>query len=97
MLFGFGSEILKYKLLNKKDVFYQSYLFSAKQDIVVDSQLPQGMSGEKLKELEKGFIPEAKPEEKVPTEPPKFITQVSNVVLTRINKGAQLLDIMNAI
>lgn len=49
------------------------------------------MSGEKLKELEKGFIPEAKPEEKVPTEPPKFITQVSNVVLTQSNKGEQPL------
>lgn len=49
------------------------------------------MSGEKLKELEKGFIPEAKPEEKVPTEPPKFITQVSNAVLIQSNKGEQLL------
>lgn len=42
----------------------------------MESQLPQGMSGEKLKELEKGFIPDVKPEEKVPTEPPRFITQV---------------------
>lgn len=43
---------------------------------MLESQLPQGMSGEKLKELEKGFIPDVKPEEKVPTEPPRFITQV---------------------
>lgn len=67
----------KNKLLYQKYSFYQRYLFfSAKQDVVLDSQLPQGMSGEKLKELEKGFIPEARPEEKFPTEPPKFITQV---------------------
>ncbi|XP_054275488.1 titin isoform X3 [Macrosteles quadrilineatus] len=50
-----------------------------KQDIVVDSQLPKGMSGEKLKELERGHIPDEKPEEKLPAEPPRFITQIESV------------------
>jgi hypothetical protein len=42
----------------------------------LDSQLPQGMSGEKLKELERGPVSHAHPEE-APLSPPKFITQVS--------------------
>lgn len=42
----------------------------------MDSQLPQGMSGEKLKELERGPVSHALPEE-APLSPPKFITQVS--------------------
>lgn len=48
---------------------------TAKRDIVLDSQLPQGMSGEKLKELERGPVSHALPEE-APLSPPKFITQV---------------------
>jgi hypothetical protein len=42
----------------------------------LDSQLPEGMSGEKLKELERGPVSHPLPEE-APLSPPKFITQVS--------------------
>lgn len=49
----------------------------AKHDVVLDSQLPTGMSGEKLKELERGKVTEPKPEEAAPAVPPKFVTQVS--------------------
>lgn len=41
-----------------------------------DSQLPQGMSGEKLKALERGPLPTAAPPEEPEAQPPKFITQV---------------------
>lgn len=41
----------------------------------MDSQLPQGMSGEKLKELERGPVTQPLQEE-TPLSPPKFITQV---------------------
>uniref|UniRef100_A0A1B6D7W5 Ig-like domain-containing protein n=2 Tax=Clastoptera arizonana TaxID=38151 RepID=A0A1B6D7W5_9HEMI len=51
----------------------------AKHDVVLESQLPQGMSGEKLKELERGPIEEAKPEDTTPQVPPKFITQIESV------------------
>lgn len=50
----------------------------AKHDVVVDSQLPQGMSSEKLKELERGKVTEPKPEEVDPKIPPKFVTQVND-------------------
>lgn len=53
--------------------FFVSYL--AKRDIVLESQLPQGMSGEKLKALEQGPVPEVVPEEK-PQIPPKFLYEV---------------------
>ncbi|XP_068082222.1 titin [Anabrus simplex] len=50
----------------------------AKHDIVLESQLPQGMSGEKLKELERGPVSKALPED-APLSPPKFITQITSV------------------
>ena len=49
---------------------------TAKHDVIFDSQLPHGMTGEKLKELEKGHVTEPGPESPTPKEPPKFITQV---------------------
>lgn len=51
---------------------------SAKRDIVLESQLPQGMSGEKIKELERGRIADAPKEEPVISSPPKFITQIQS-------------------
>jgi len=50
---------------------------AAKKNIDLDSQLPQGMSGEKLKALEQGPIPAAPPPDDLPPEAPKFITQVN--------------------
>lgn len=64
-----------------------------KQDIVVDSQLPKGMSGEKLKELERGHIPDEKPEEKLPAEPPRFITQVGFLFKTWHSYNMMFLSI----
>lgn len=51
---------------------------SAKRNIDLDSQLPQGMSGEKIKELERGKLKEAPKEEPVQKSPPKFITQIQS-------------------
>lgn len=57
-------------------------MFSADQhDIILDSQLPQGISGEKLKDLEKGSGTAPLPED-APGEPPKFITQIESVSTT---------------
>lgn len=54
----------------------------SRKTIDFDSQLPQGMSGEKLKALERGPLPTAPPPEEPAAQPPKFITQVpSNVLL----------------
>ncbi|GLH07319.1 LOW QUALITY PROTEIN: Titin [Gryllus bimaculatus] len=50
----------------------------AKHDVVLESQLPQGMSGAKLKELERGPVTKAFPED-APLSPPKFITQITSV------------------
>lgn len=50
----------------------------SKRNIDFDSQLPSGMSAEKLKELERGPISEA-PKEDQPMSPPKFITQIESV------------------
>uniref|UniRef100_A0A146M532 Titin n=2 Tax=Lygus hesperus TaxID=30085 RepID=A0A146M532_LYGHE len=52
----------------------------AKHDVVLESQLPEGrgMSGDKLRELERGKVTEPKPEVAAPTEPPKFITHISS-------------------
>lgn len=49
-----------------------------KRNIILESQLPQGMSGEKLKALEQGPVPEAVEEEK-PQVPPKFLYEVNFV------------------
>ncbi|GFY64285.1 titin [Trichonephila inaurata madagascariensis] len=47
----------------------------SKRDIIMDSQLPEGMSSEKLRELDFPQQREVAPEEFVP-QPPKFITQI---------------------
>lgn len=49
----------------------------SKRNVDLDSQLPSGMSAEKLKELEKGPVSEA-PKEDKPMSPPKFITQIQS-------------------
>lgn len=51
-----------------------------KRSIDFDSQLPSGMSAEKLKELEKGPVSQAPEEEKV-FPPPKFITQIESTTV----------------
>ncbi|KAK0090259.1 hypothetical protein PV325_001954 [Microctonus aethiopoides] len=50
----------------------------SKKTIDFDSQLPSGMSGEKLKELERGPVSEPLPVEELPRVPPKFITQIQS-------------------
>lgn len=50
----------------------------AKRNIDFDSQLPSGMSAEKLKELERGPVTDG-PKEDKPMSPPKFITQIESV------------------
>lgn len=50
-------------------------MVSAKQNIILESQLPQGMSGEKLKDLEQGPVPEVVQDEK-PQVPPEFLQEV---------------------
>ncbi|GIY11090.1 titin, partial [Caerostris extrusa] len=47
----------------------------SKRDIIMDSQLPEGMSSEKLRELDFPPQQEVPPEEFV-AQPPKFITQI---------------------
>lgn len=49
----------------------------SKRNIDLESQLPSGMSAEKLKELERGPVSDAPKEEK-PLSPPKFITQIES-------------------
>lgn len=51
-----------------------------KRTIDFESQLPSGMSAEKLKELERGPVTQAPKEEK-PMGPPKFITQIESVTV----------------
>ncbi|XP_014204704.1 titin [Copidosoma floridanum] len=53
----------------------------SKKSIDFDSQLPSGMSGEKLKELERGPVSEAPPQEAPSRQPPKFITQIKSVTV----------------
>ncbi|KAE8746083.1 hypothetical protein FOCC_FOCC007207 [Frankliniella occidentalis] len=53
----------------------------SRKTIDFDSQLPQGMSGEKLKALERGPIPTAAPPEEPAAQPPKFITQIESAIV----------------
>ncbi|KAL6255452.1 hypothetical protein P5V15_013787 [Pogonomyrmex californicus] len=55
----------------------------SKKTIDFDSQLPMGMSGEKLKELERGPVSQA-PAEEAPRQPPHFITQIQS---TTVDEG----------
>ncbi|KAJ8687530.1 hypothetical protein QAD02_023324, partial [Eretmocerus hayati] len=52
----------------------------SKKSIDFESQLPSGMSGEKLKELERGPVSVAPPPE-APRQPPRFITQIKSVTV----------------
>ncbi|XP_067120871.1 titin [Centruroides vittatus] len=47
----------------------------SKRDIIMDSQLPEGMSAEKLRDLEYPPAYEA-PSEETPLQPPRFVTQI---------------------
>lgn len=52
-----------------------SSLSLGKRDIIIDSQLPEGMSSDKLRELD--FPPQQEaPAEDVAPLPPKFVTQI---------------------
>lgn len=53
---------------------------TAKRSIDFDSQLPSGMSAEKLKELERGPV-STPPQEEKPMSPPKFITQIESATV----------------
>ncbi|XP_063986913.1 titin isoform X6 [Diachasmimorpha longicaudata] len=53
----------------------------SKKTIDFDSQLPSGMSSEKLKELERGPVSEPLPVEELPRVPPKFITHIQSVTV----------------
>lgn len=53
---------------------------TSKRNIDFESQLPSGMSAEKLKELERGPVSEA-PKEEAPMSPPKFITQIESATI----------------
>ncbi|XP_011704408.1 PREDICTED: titin [Wasmannia auropunctata] len=55
----------------------------SKKTIDFDSQLPMGMSGEKLKELERGPVSQA-PVEEAARQPPHFITQIQS---TTVDEG----------
>lgn len=52
----------------------------SKKNIDFESQLPSGMSAEKLKELERGPVSEA-PQEEKQMGPPKFITQIQSATI----------------
>lgn len=52
----------------------------SKKDIIFESQLPDGMTAERLKELERGPISIA-PAEDSPMSPPKFITHIQSVTV----------------
>lgn len=53
----------------------------SKQGVDTESQLPSGISAEKLKELEKGPAQAPPPKEELPATPPKFITQIESVTV----------------
>lgn len=51
-----------------------------RQGIVSDSQLPEGMTSDRLKDLERGPVTVA-PKEEVPHGPPKFLTQIRSATV----------------
>ncbi|XP_046465810.1 titin isoform X2 [Neodiprion pinetum] len=57
-----------------------SIICKSKKTIDYDSQLPSGMSAEKLKELERGPVSVA-PAADAPRQPPKFITQIQSATV----------------
>lgn len=52
----------------------------SRKNIIFDSQLPEGMTADRLKELERGPVSEA-PKEETPMAPPKFITQIQSATV----------------
>lgn len=52
-----------------------------KQGIISDSQLPQGMSAEHLKDLERGPVVTEPPKVEQPIAPPKFVTQIKSATV----------------
>lgn len=52
----------------------------AKQNVIVDSQLPAGMSGEKLQALEHGPVKENEIKDEIEAVPPKFLSQVKVII-----------------
>lgn len=52
---------------------------TAKLNVILDSQLPDGMSGEKLKALEQGPVQEKIVPDEIEAIPPKFLSQVMQV------------------
>lgn len=51
-----------------------------RQGIISDSQLPEGMTSDRLKDLEKGPVVQA-PKEEVQHGPPKFLTQIESATV----------------
>uniref|UniRef100_A0A1I8N5F2 Ig-like domain-containing protein n=2 Tax=Musca domestica TaxID=7370 RepID=A0A1I8N5F2_MUSDO len=52
-----------------------------KSNIVYDTQLPDGMTAQKLKELEQGRIPDVPKEEEVDFGPPIFVTEIASTTV----------------
>ena len=53
----------------------------AKRDVNMESQLPQGMAGEKLRDLERGPITQRIIQEDAPAQAPHFVTQIAEVAI----------------
>lgn len=53
---------------------------TAKRDVNMESQLPQGMAGEKLRDLERGPITQ-RIQEDAPPQAPHFVTQIAEVAI----------------
>lgn len=49
---------------------------TAKHNVILESQLPEGMSGEKLKALEEGPVQNKEIKDEVEAMPPRFLSQV---------------------
>lgn len=49
---------------------------TAKHNVILESQLPEGMSGEKLKALEEGPVQNKEIKDEVESMPPRFLSQV---------------------
>lgn len=50
---------------------------TAKLNVILESQLPDGMSGEKLKALEEGPVQNQEIKDEIETMPPRFLSQVT--------------------
>ncbi|XP_050422457.1 titin isoform X5 [Adelges cooleyi] len=54
---------------------------TAKLNVILDSQLPDGMSGEKLKALEQGPVQEKIVPDEIEAIPPKFLSQIESATV----------------